>query len=184
MPKLYLVATPIGNLEDITLRALRVLREVGLIAAEDTRTTRHLLQRYEIDTPVTSYHEHSSPAKLSRLLEALAEKDVALVSDAGTPGISDPGCELVEASREAGFQVVPVPGPSAVTAALAVAGVDADRFLCAGFLPRPEGRTQRAAGVVGLGETDARDVRGPAQAPGRSCGRGRDIRRPACRRLP
>lgn len=139
MPRLYLVATPIGNLEDITLRALRVLREVGLIAAEDTRTTRRLLQRYEIDTPVTSYHEHSSPARLARLLEALAERDVALVSDAGTPGISDPGCELVEASREAGFQVVPVPGPSAVTAALAVAGVDADRFLFAGFPPRKRG---------------------------------------------
>ena len=139
MPRLYLVATPIGNLEDITLRALRVLGEVGLIAAEDTRTTRRLLQRYEIDTPVTSYHEHNRRAMLPRLLAALAEKDVALVSDAGTPGISDPGCELVEASWEAGYQVVPVPGASAVTAALAAAGVDADRFLFAGFPPRKRG---------------------------------------------
>ena len=139
MPRLYLVATPIGNLEDITLRALRVLREVGLIAAEDTRTTRRLLRRYEIDTPITSYHEHNRRAMLPRLLEALAEKDVALVSDAGTPGISDPGCDLVEACWNAGVQVVPVPGPSAVTAALAAAGVNADRFLFAGFLPRKRG---------------------------------------------
>ena len=139
MPKLYLVATPIGNLEDITLRALRVLKEVGLIAAEDTRTTRRLLQRYEIDTPITSYHEHNRRAMLPRLLETLAEKDVALVSDAGTPGISDPGCDLVEACWDAGIQVVPVPGPSAVTAALAAAGVNADRFLFAGFPPRKRG---------------------------------------------
>ena len=139
MPRLYLVATPIGNLEDITLRALRVLREVGLIAAEDTRTTRRLLRRYEIDTPVTSYHEHNRQAMLPRLLAALVEKDVALVSDAGTPGISDPGCELVEACWDAGVQVVPVPGASAVTAALAAAGVNADRFLFAGFPPRKRG---------------------------------------------
>lgn len=139
MPRLYLVATPIGNLEDITLRALRVLREVGLIAAEDTRTTRRLLQRYEIDTPITSYHEHNRRAMLPHLLEALAEKDVALVSDAGTPGISDPGCDLVEACWDAGIQVVPVPGPSAVTTALATAGVNADRFLFAGFAPRKRG---------------------------------------------
>lgn len=139
MPRLYLVATPIGNLEDITLRALRVLREVGLIAAEDTRTTRRLLQRYEIDTPITSYHEHNRRAMLPRLLEALAEKDVALVSDAGTPGISDPGCDLVGACSDAGIQVVPVPGPSAVTAALATAGVNADRFMFTGFPPRKRG---------------------------------------------
>ena len=139
MPKLYLVATPIGNLEDITLRALRVLREVDLIAAEDTRMTRRLTQRYEIDTPITSYHEHNRRAMLPRLLDALAEKDVALVSDAGTPGISDPGCELVEASWEAGHQVVPVPGASAVTAALAASGVCADRFLFTGFPPRRRG---------------------------------------------
>ena len=139
MPKLYLVATPIGNLEDITLRALRVLREVDLIAAEDTRMTRRLTQRYEIDTPITSYHEHNRRAMLPRLLDALAEKDIALVSDAGTPGISDPGCDLVEASWEAGYQVVPVPGASAVTAALAAAGVNADRFLFAGFPPRKRG---------------------------------------------
>ena len=139
MPRLYLVATPIGNLEDITLRALRVLREVGLVAAEDTRTTLRLLQRYEIDTPITSYHEHNSRAMLPRLLETLVEKDVALVSDAGTPGISDPGCDLVEACWDAGIQVVPVPGASAVTTALATSGVNADRFLFAGFPPRKRG---------------------------------------------
>ena len=143
MPSLYVVATPIGNLEDITLRALRVLREAGLIAAEDTRVTRRLLQRYEIRTPLTSYHEHNKLAKLPALLAALSEKDVALVSDAGMPGISDPGYELVEAATEVGIPVVPVPGPSAVTAALAVAGVAADQFVYLGFLPRRRGARRR-----------------------------------------
>ena len=121
MPNLYVVATPIGNLEDISLRALRVLRESGLIAAEDTRTTRRLLQRYEVQTPLTSYHEHNKLSKLPTLLDALREKDVALVTDAGTPGISDPGDELVDAALRAGIDVVPVPGASAITAARAVA---------------------------------------------------------------
>ena len=143
MPSLYVVATPIGNLEDITLRALRVLREAGLIAAEDTRVTRRLLQRYEIRTPLTSYHEHNKLAKLPTLLAALSEKDVALVSDAGMPGISDPGYELVEAATEIGIPVVPVPGPSAITAALAVAGVAADQFVYLGFLPRRRGARRR-----------------------------------------
>ena len=120
MGTLYVVATPIGNLEDITLRAIRVLREVRLIAAEDTRETRKLLSRYEIVTPTTSYFEHNKLAKLDRILAALAEGDVALVSDAGTPGISDPGYELVRAAIGAGWPVVPVPGPAAVVAALAV----------------------------------------------------------------
>ena len=133
---LYVVATPIGNLEDVTVRALRVLAEVGLIAAEDTRITRRLLDRYEIHTPLTSYHEHNKTTKLPSLLAALAEKDVALVSDAGMPGISDPGYELVCAAAKAGFQVTPVPGPSAVTSAIAVSGLPVDQFVYLGFLPR------------------------------------------------
>jgi 16S rRNA (cytidine1402-2'-O)-methyltransferase len=136
MPTLYIVATPIGNLEDITLRALRVLKEVGLIAAEDTRVTRKLLSRYDIHTPLTSYHEHNKQAKLPSLLEALAEKDLALVSDAGMPGISDPGYELVRAASKAGFSVVPVPGASALTAAVAVSGLPLEQFIYLGFLPR------------------------------------------------
>jgi len=133
---LYLVATPIGNLEDITLRALRILRQVSLIAAEDTRKTRHLLARYNIHTPLTSYHEHNKVAKLPTLLAALEKGDVALVSEAGMPGISDPGYELVCAALERGIPVVPVPGPSAPLTALAVSGLPADRFLYLGFLPR------------------------------------------------
>ncbi len=143
MPTLYIVATPIGNLEDITLRAIRVLREVGLIAAEDTRVTRKLLERYAIHTPLTSYHEHNKAARLPALLEALAEKDVALVSDAGMPGINDPGAELVAASAERGFPVVPVPGPSALTTAIAVSGLPIEQFLYLGFLPRKPGERRR-----------------------------------------
>ena len=133
-----MVATPIGNLEDMTLRALRVLSEVDLIAAEDTRVTRKLLDRHGIDTPLTSYHEHNKRSKLKKLLEALEEKDVALVSDAGMPTISDPGSELVAAAADAGFSVVSVPGASALTTALAVSGIAADEFIYVGFLPRKE----------------------------------------------
>ena len=136
MPTLYVVATPIGNLEDITLRAIRILGEVGLIAAEDTRTTRRLLSRYDIHTQLTSYNEHNSARKLPAILAALADGDVALVSDAGTPGISDPGLALVKAAAEEGVSVVSIPGPSAVVTALAVSGMPADRFLFLGFLPR------------------------------------------------
>ena len=143
MSTLYVVGTPIGNLEDITLRALRLLREVGLIDAEDTRHTRHLLSHFEITTPLTSYHEHNKDKKLWVLLEALREKDVALVSDAGMPGISDPGYELVRAAREAGHAVRAVPGPSAVTTALSVSGLPADQFVYVGFLPRK--KRERAA---------------------------------------
>lgn len=133
---LYLVATPIGNLEDITLRALRVLREVRLIAAEDTRHTRVLLDRYQITTPCISYHEHNKLARLDEIMAALALGDVALVSDAGTPGVSDPGFELVQACLQAGISVSPVPGPSAPIAALVSAGLPSDRFAFVGFLPR------------------------------------------------
>ncbi|MBI2831688.1 MAG: 16S rRNA (cytidine(1402)-2'-O)-methyltransferase [Chloroflexi bacterium] len=136
MPSLFVVATPIGNLEDVTLRALRTLREVKLIAAEDTRKTRQLLARYDIKTPVTSYHEHNKLSKLDYLLEQLKEKNVALVSDAGMPGISDPGYELITSAIEGGIPVVPIPGPSVVITALAVSGLPTDRFTYLGFLPR------------------------------------------------
>ena len=143
MPSLDIVATPIGNLEDISLRALRVLGEVGLIAAEDTRVTRRLLDRYDIRTPLTSYHEHNKRAKLPSLLATLAEKDVALVSDAGTPGVNDPGHELVEAATKAGVQVISVPGPSAVTSAIAVSGLPVEQFVYLGFLPRRRAERKR-----------------------------------------
>ena len=136
MPVLYLVATPIGNLEDISLRALRILREVNLIAAEDTRRTKQLLTKYDIKTSLTSYHEHNKKAKLDYVLECLGSKDVALVSDAGMPGMSDPGYDLVVAASERGIPVVPVPGPSAVITALAVSGLPVQRFVYLGFLPR------------------------------------------------
>ena len=141
---LYVVATPLGNLEDITLRALRILKEVALIACEDTRRTRVLLTHFGIHAPVTSYFEHNKRVKGARLLETLrAGQSVALVTDAGTPGISDPGFLLVKQAREAGIAVVPVPGPSAVATALSAAGVPADRFVFEGFLPVKAGRRLR-----------------------------------------
>ncbi len=140
---LYVVATPIGNLEDVTLRALRALREAKLIAAEDTRTTRKLLARYEIRTPLLSFHEHNRVRQTPRILDALAEGDVALVSDAGVPTVSDPGAELVRKALEMGVEVAPVPGPSAVTAALSASGMTADRFTFVGFLPRRRGERLR-----------------------------------------
>ncbi|MSQ22420.1 MAG: 16S rRNA (cytidine(1402)-2'-O)-methyltransferase [Dehalococcoidia bacterium] len=135
MHTLYVVATPIGNLEDVTLRALRLLQEVSIIAAEDTRTTRKLLRRHNIRTPLVSYYEGNRFLRIPFLLERLQEGDVALVSDAGMPGIRDPGYELVRAAIKAGVPVVPVPGPSAVTTALAASGLPADQFLFLGFLP-------------------------------------------------
>jgi len=132
---LYIVATPIGNLEDISLRALRTLREVKLIAAEDTRRTRKLLNAYDIKTPTTSYHEHNKLAKLDYILDRLKEGDVALVSDAGMPGISDPGYELIVAAGQRGIPLVPIPGPSVVTTALVVSGLDTGQFRYLGYLP-------------------------------------------------
>jgi len=151
VPVLYVVATPIGNLQDITLRALEVLRSASLIACEDTRTTRNLLARYGLRGRLVIYHEHNHRQRLPLLLRALEEGDVALVSEAGTPGISDPGADLVRSARERGFRVVPVPGPSAVASALSVAGLRADRFTFLGFLPR-RARERRALleGVAGL----------------------------------
>lgn len=143
MPVLYVIATPIGNLEDISLRALRLLQEVKLIAAEDTRTTRHLLNAHNIKTPLTSYHEHSKRAKLDYLLNYLEKEDMALVSEAGTPGLSDPGYELIIAAIERGVSVVPIPGASAVISALVVSGLPTDQFLYLGFLPRRKGQRQR-----------------------------------------
>jgi len=143
MPVLYVIATPIGNLEDISLRALRLLQEVKLIAAEDTRTTRHLLNAHNIKTPLTSYHEHSKRAKLDYLLNFLEEEDLALVSEAGMPGLSDPGYELIVAAIERGISVVPIPGASAVITALVVSGLPTDQFLYLGFLPRRKGQRQR-----------------------------------------
>src|SRR2546421_12555371 len=126
---LYVVATPIGNLEDVTLRALRVLKEVDVIACEDTRRTRTLLAHFDIHTPTVSYFEHNKLARGPQLLRQLAEgRSIALVTDAGTPGISDPGFMLVRDARAAGIDVVPVPGPSAVVTALSGAGVPADRL--------------------------------------------------------
>jgi len=133
---LYIVATPIGNLEDITLRAIRVLKESDLVAAEDTRHTRHLLDRYQIDTQLTSYHDHNkeekAPVLVARMLEG---KSVALVSDAGTPGISDPGYFLINLAIDRKIPVVPIPGATAAIAALSVSGMPTDRFLFEGFLP-------------------------------------------------
>jgi 16S rRNA (cytidine1402-2'-O)-methyltransferase len=143
MGTLYLVSTPIGHVEDITLRALRVLREASLIAAEDVRQTQRLLARYEIMTPCISYHEHNKLSKVDELLTALANGDVALVSVAGTPGMSDPGFELVSACIGAGFEVTPIPGPSAPIAALVVSGLPPDQFTYLGFLP-PRGAARRA----------------------------------------
>jgi 16S rRNA (cytidine1402-2'-O)-methyltransferase len=133
---LFVVATPIGNLEDITLRALRVLREVDLVASEDTRRTGNLLRHYQIRTPLLSLHEHNERDRAPTIVEQLrAGRSVALVSDAGTPGISDPGAELVRAVRAAGFAINPVPGASAVAAAVSAAGAPAGRFAFAGFPP-------------------------------------------------
>ncbi len=133
---LYVVATPIGNLEDFSARGVRVLSSVDVIAAEDTRRTRTLLDRYGVKTPMIVYHDHSPPARRHRLLERLAGgDDIALVTDAGTPLISDPGYRLLRDAVAAGARTVPIPGPSAVLAALCVAGLPSDRFVFEGFLP-------------------------------------------------
>jgi 16S rRNA (cytidine1402-2'-O)-methyltransferase len=138
---LYLVSTPIGNLEDITIRALRVLGEVDLVAAEDTRRTRLLLQRHRISQQMTSYHDHNKESRARLLLQKLlAGKSVALTSDAGTPGISDPAFYLVRLAIEHGVPVVPVPGPTALISALIVSGLPPNRFAFEGFLPTKSGR--------------------------------------------
>jgi len=141
---LYVVATPIGNLEDVTLRALRVLREVALIAAEDTRRTARLLQHYSISTPTTSLHEHNEHRKSRALVERLlAGESIALVTDAGTPVVSDPGAAVVAAAHDAGIRVEPIPGPSAAMAALSASGLPADQFVFLGFPPPRSGERKR-----------------------------------------
>lgn len=143
MPVLYLVATPIGNREDISPRALKTLREAVIIACEDTRRTRQLLNSFDIHRPLTSYNEHNQKEKTGLILKRLAEGDVALVSDGGMPAISDPGREMVTAAREHGFPVSVIPGPSAVTTALAASGMPADRFVFLGFPPHRAGERRR-----------------------------------------
>jgi 16S rRNA (cytidine1402-2'-O)-methyltransferase len=141
--KLYVVGTPIGNLEDVTLRDLRTLEAVSLIAAEDTRRARLLTERYDIGTPTTSYFEGNKLTKLATIFGALDGGDVALISEAGMPGLSDPGYELIEAAIERGYDVVPVPGPTAPVTALVVSGLPTDTFLFLGYLPRRESRRRR-----------------------------------------
>ncbi|MGI8976160.1 MAG: 16S rRNA (cytidine(1402)-2'-O)-methyltransferase [Thermomicrobiales bacterium] len=144
MGELYVVATPIGNLQDMTPRAIDVLRRVSLIAAEDTRHSQRLLRAFDIETPLISYHQHNEQARVERLLTALESGDVALISDAGTPAISDPGAVLVCAVREAGYVVTPIPGVSAVIAAASASGLIEGPYLFQGFLPR-SGEDRRAA---------------------------------------
>jgi 16S rRNA (cytidine1402-2'-O)-methyltransferase len=141
MSFLYIVATPIGNLDDITFRALQTLGAVDLVVCEDTRHTRKLLTHYKIQKPLESYHQNSGPAKLHRLIDTMQNgKSIAYVTDAGTPGISDPGSRLVAASTKAGIDVVTIPGASAVTSTLAITGFPTDKFSFAGFIPHKKGR--------------------------------------------
>lgn len=138
---LYIVATPIGNLEDMTLRGLRILKEADYIFAEDTRVTKKLLNHFEIDTTVYRYDEFSKMRQIPNMINLLKEgKDIALVTDAGTPCISDPGYEVVDAAHKEGIKVVPIPGASALTAAASVAGISMRRFCFEGFLPKKKGR--------------------------------------------
>ncbi|MDP2683259.1 MAG: 16S rRNA (cytidine(1402)-2'-O)-methyltransferase [Deltaproteobacteria bacterium] len=155
MKTLFIVATPIGNLEDITLRALRVLKEVDIIAAEDTRHTKKLLNHYGIAKPLTSYFEHNEIKKAEQLISQLKEgKDVALVSDAGTPGVSDPGYRLVKLAIENSIPVVSIPGPSAIIAALSAAGLPTDSFCFEGFIPSKSGERRRfLASLKGMKKT-------------------------------
>ena len=143
MSTLYLVSTPIGNLEDFSPRAIRILREVLLVAAEDTRRTAKLLNHFQIKTSSTSYYDHNKGHKTEAVLDTLAKGDVALVSDAGTPGLNDPGYLLVRAALDAGHTVSPIPGPSAPIAALVVSGLPTDRFVYLGYLPRKSGERRR-----------------------------------------
>jgi 16S rRNA (cytidine1402-2'-O)-methyltransferase len=144
MGTLYLVPTPIGNLDDITLRAVKVLRSVSLIAAEDTRRAAILLSHFDLHTPVTSYFEHNKLTKLDRILSALEQGDVALISEAGTPGLSDPGYELIRSAIEHGHSIVPLPGATAAITALVASGLPTDSFVFIGFLPRKTGDRKRA----------------------------------------
>lgn len=141
MGTLFVIATPIGNLHDISARAIKVLKDAYVIAAEDTRVSKKLLMEYGVETPMISYHAQSKDSARDGIVERLADgHNVALITDAGTPGISDPGTELVRYARDAGFSVVTVPGPSALTAALSIAGIPTNQFTFLGFLPHKKGR--------------------------------------------
>jgi len=141
---LYIVATPIGNLDDITLRALEVLKKVDIIACEDTRQTKKILDRYQFQKSLTSYYEHNKLAKGDYLIKLLKEgKDIAVVSDSGTPGISDPGFHIAKLALEQGLQVTPIPGACALVAALSASGIPADRFIFQGFLPKKSGQRKK-----------------------------------------
>lgn len=156
MGKLYIIATPIGNLEDITLRALRILKEVDLILCEDTRKTRILTNKYKIDRPLLSYHQHSKLQKIEQITEFLKNgKNLALVSDAGTPGISDPGGKLINylTGQLIDLQVIPIPGPSALTAAASISGLPTDKFLFLGFPPHKKGRNKFFQKIAETDET-------------------------------
>jgi 16S rRNA (cytidine1402-2'-O)-methyltransferase len=152
---LFICATPLGHLEDVSPRLLNTLRSVALICAEDTRHTQRLLSRFEIETSYTSVNEHTSPAKIEAMIEKLASgDDLALVTDAGTPGVSDPGPALVRAAASRGFTVSPIPGPCALVAALSISGFDAQKFSFVGFLPRKPGKIRKVfTEVLGRGET-------------------------------
>ncbi|MDR1757291.1 MAG: 16S rRNA (cytidine(1402)-2'-O)-methyltransferase [Culturomica sp.] len=156
MGKLYLIPTPVGNLEDITLRALRLLKEVSLILAEDTRTTSFLLKQYDIRTPLQSHHKFNEHQQVMRMAEKLRQgEDMALVSDAGTPGISDPGFLLVKTCVEQGIETECLPGATAFVPALVNSGFPCDRFCFEGFLPQKKGRMKRLAGLAGETRTMA-----------------------------
>lgn len=159
MSKLYIVATPIGNLEDITLRALRILKEVDFVLCEDTRVTKKLLEKYEIETPTISYHSFSGKIKTEKILELLEEeKNLALVSDAGTPTISDPGYQLISEIREKlreKIQILAIPGPSALVSALSISGLPADSFVFCGFLPHKKGKQTLLKEILNLQKTSA-----------------------------
>lgn len=144
MGTLFIIGTPIGNLGDLSPRAAEALRSVDLLVAEDTRVTRKLLNHLDARTPCISYHDHSPPAQLNKILEALETGDVGQVSDAGSPTVSDPGASLVAAASARGHEVVAIPGPSAISAALSISGMDGNRFLFLGFLPRRKAERQAA----------------------------------------
>lgn len=144
MGSLYVVSTPIGNLEDITLRAINTLKTVDTIISEDTRITKRLLKKFEIITKTTSYHKYNQTSKLPKILKELSTSNMALVSDAGTPGINDPGSILISEARKMNTQIIPIPGPSAVTSALSISGLNSDSFIHLGFLPQKKGKKQKA----------------------------------------
>ena len=152
--KLFVVATPIGNLQDISFRAVETLKKVNCIFAEDTRTSKKLINHYGIDTKLYSYHDHSSEKEIARLLDILKDhKDVALISDAGTPTISDPGYSLIRQCINEGIEVIPIPGASALTAAISASGLPSDAFTFIGFLPTKKGRKKKISSLENLDMT-------------------------------